>query len=129
MIGIVVVAHGQLAREMARAVEHVLGKQEHFITIGVADNPSLQDMKNEIVKAVAAVRVPHGVIICTELYGNSPFNAARSVCHKTKTELIGGVNVPLLIQLMRLRQSCDLHETVQRAVNGGQKYMQRANDF
>lgn len=128
MIGIVVVAHGQLAREMARAVEHVLGKQEHLITIGVADNPSLQETKNEIMKAVAAVRVPQGVIICTELYGNSPFNAARLVCHETKTELIGGVNVPLLIQLMLLRQSCDLHETVRRAVGDGQKYMQRAND-
>ena len=36
MIGIVIVAHGGLAKEYLAAVEHVVGKQKSIATIGIS---------------------------------------------------------------------------------------------
>ena len=54
MIGIVIVAHGGLAREYLRAVEHVVGAQSGILAVAVEGDHDRADKQDEICAALAA---------------------------------------------------------------------------
>ncbi len=55
MIGIVIVAHGGLAREYLSAVEHVVGKQDGVRAIAIEDDHDRAAKQQEICVAADAV--------------------------------------------------------------------------
>ena len=63
MIGIVIVAHGGLAEEYRRAVEHVIGPQEGLRAISVAATCDRAGKEVEICAAVDAVDTGYGVAV------------------------------------------------------------------
>ena len=69
MIGIVIVAHGGLAREYLAAVEHVVGPQSGIRAITMEDNHDRRDKQDEICEAANAVDVGDGVVLVTDLFG------------------------------------------------------------
>ena len=72
MIGIVIVAHGGLAKEYLAAVEHVVGVQPgvRAITILPEDDRHLKQL--DIRDVADAVDEGDGVIVVTEMLGGSP---------------------------------------------------------
>ena len=63
MIGIVVVSHGKLARELVRATEHVVGEQEYFRSISIEAEDDIDARREQIRETVAACNTGKGVII------------------------------------------------------------------
>ena len=72
MIGIVIVAHGGLAREYLRAIEHVVGTQTGILAISMEDDSDRAQKQAEICAAADAVDTGDGVLIVTDLFGGSP---------------------------------------------------------
>lgn len=66
MIGIVIVAHGGLAREYLSAVEHVVGKQDGMIAIAIEDDHDRNAKQAEIIAAANSVDSGEGVVVVTE---------------------------------------------------------------
>ena len=97
MIGIVIVAHGGLAREYLAAVEHVLGKQQGMraISIGVQEDRGAK--QQEISAAATAVDTGGGVVVVTDMFGGTPSNLAMSAMTRPDVEVIYGANLPLLV--------------------------------
>ena len=58
LIGIVIVAHGGLAREYLAAVEHVVGKQGGILAISIEADHDRAFKQAEIMAAVEAVEEP-----------------------------------------------------------------------
>ena len=52
MIGIVVVSHGKLARELVRATEHVVGEQEYFRSISIEAEDDIDARREQIRETV-----------------------------------------------------------------------------
>ena len=62
MIGIVIVAHGGLAREYLAAIEHVIGKQTGIMAISIEYDHDRDAKKAEIAEAADAVDQGDGVM-------------------------------------------------------------------
>ena len=122
MIGVVIVAHGGLAREFLAAVEHVLGRQQGMraISIGVQDNR--QDKMAEIAAAAEAVDVGDGVVIVTDMFGGSPSNLSMPACACQERRIIFGANLPMIIKLTQSRE-LPVPEAAARAIAAGRKYL------
>ena len=73
-IGIVIVAHGQLAHEYRAAVEHVVGPQPNIVAVSIAAECDRNNKELEICEAVESVDSGSGVVIATDLFGSSPSN-------------------------------------------------------
>lgn len=69
MIGIVIVAHGGLAREYLAAVEHVLGRQSGMRAISIGAEDDRADKQAEIRAAANAVDAGDGVVLVTDMFG------------------------------------------------------------
>ncbi|WP_455476049.1 PTS sugar transporter subunit IIA [Bartonella sp. B17] len=129
MIGLVLVTHGRLAVEFLHAVEHVVGTQEKFATICVYPDDDLDQRRSDIVAAVSSTDTDQGVIILTDAFGGTPSNMAIPVIKKGHVEMIAGVNLPMLIKLISIRQRPDvsLSEALKVAQEAGRKYINIPN--
>lgn len=104
MIGIVVVTHGQLARELVAAAEMITGEDipnATSVSIGWHDAP--EDARRAILAAVQRVSGDDGTVILTDMFGGTPSNLALSVLEEDTVEVVTGVNLPMLIRLVSIR--------------------------
>jgi PTS system mannose-specific IIA component len=127
MIGVVVVSHGRLADEFVAAAEHVLGPQECMRAVAIGPYDNMEDRRTDILEAVRAVDQGAGVVILTDMFGGTPSNLAISVLNQVKTEVIAGVNLPMLIKLAEVRGKVSLPEAALAAQDAGRRYIRVAS--
>ena len=121
-IGIVIVAHGQLAHEYRAAVEHVVGAQSNIMAVSIAAECDRNGKEIEICKAAEAVDFGRGVVIATDLFGSSPSNLALRACKSSDRKIVYGMNLPLLIKLSQSK-NLSLSLAVDLALVAGRKYI------
>ena len=122
MIGIVIVAHGGLAGEYLRAVEHVIGPQDGVKAITVSADSDRSLKQHEICAAADAVDEGDGVVVVTDIFGGSPSNLSLKACTPQDRVIFYGANLPALIKLARSR-SKTVPEAVALAKAAGTRYM------
>ncbi|MFO1150126.1 MAG: PTS sugar transporter subunit IIA [Alsobacter sp.] len=127
MIGMVLVTHGRLAIEFRAAMEHVVGPQQQVETITIGPEDDMDQRRSDIVAAVQRVDTGDGVVILTDMFGGTPSNLAISVMNGGKTEVVAGINLPMLIKLASVRGECDLERAVVQAQDAGRKYINVAS--
>lgn len=127
MIGLVLVTHGQLAKEFVAATEHVVGPQPNTRAVCIGPDDDMDERRKDILSAVDEVDDGHGVILLTDMFGGTPSNLAISVMEKAKVEVIAGVNLPMLIKLASVRPEDDLAKAVACAQDAGRKYINVAS--
>ncbi|GLT01348.1 PTS fructose transporter subunit IIA [Sphingobium jiangsuense] len=123
------VTHGQLATEFRVAMEHVVGPQKAIETICIGPDDDMELRRADIAAAVARVNDGAGVILLTDLFGGTPSNLAISLLKAGETEVIAGVNLPMLIRLESARKSMNIVEAVAAAREAGQKYISVASEL
>lgn len=122
VIGIVIVAHGGLAREYLAAVEHVVGPQQGIRAITIENDHDRAGKQAEIRAAADAVDTGDGVVVVTDIFGGSPSNLSMMACSNSQREIIYGANLPLLIKLAKSR-GLDVQSAVEAALDAGRKYI------
>ncbi|SNY90149.1 PTS system, mannose-specific IIA component [Cohaesibacter sp. ES.047] len=127
MIGLVLVTHGHLAEEFRSALEHVVGPQELIETICIGPDDDMEQRRQDIIDAVAAVDDKQGVVLLTDMFGGTPSNMAISVMDSERVEVLAGVNLPMLIKLASVRSDRSITEAVHEACEAGRKYINIAS--
>ena len=121
-IGIVIVAHGQLAHEYKAAVEHVVGPQPNIVAVSIAAECDRNNKELEICQAADSVENGGGVVIATDLFGSSPSNLALKACATKDRKIVYGMNLPLLIKLSQSK-NLSMSSAVDLALSAGRKYI------
>ncbi|GEO82421.1 PTS sugar transporter subunit IIA [Pararhodospirillum oryzae] len=127
MIGLVLVTHGRLAEELIAATEHVMGKQERIEAICIGPEDDMEQRRQDILAAIARVDQDQGVILLTDMFGGTPSNLAISVMERARIEVIAGVNLPMLIRLVTIRDTMGLEPAATSAQEAGRKYINVAS--
>lgn len=122
MIGIVIVAHGGLAREYLSAVEHVVGPQARMRAIAIEDEHDRSAKQAEICAAADEVDSGSGVVVVTDMFGGSPSNLSLMACCGPGRRIVYGANLPMLIKLTKSRD-LPVGEAVAAALDAGRKYI------
>ncbi len=128
MIGLILVTHGRLAEEFLVALEHVVGPQQHILTVCIGPRDNMEDRRREIANAIKTVEQGKGVIILSDLFGGTPSNLAISLLEPGRVEVIAGVNLPMLIRLDSARKNMDVRSCVAAARDAGRKYISVASE-
>jgi len=129
MIGMILVTHGQLAEEFVHAMEHVVGTQGDVATVCIGPQDDMELRRKEIAQAIKKVDSGTGVVILTDLFGGTPSNLAISLLKKGKTEVIAGINLPMLIRLAGARKDMELADAARAARDAGRNYITIASEF
>jgi len=126
LIGIVIVAHGGLAREYLGAIEHVVGPQPGIRAIAIEGDHDRDAKQGEICKAADEVDTGSGVVIVTDIFGGSPSNLSLKACAPDDRRILYGANLPMLLKLAKSRDK-DLPDAVRAALDAGRKYIDSHN--
>ena len=122
MIGIVIVAHGGLAREYLAAVEHVVGKQSGIRAISIEYDHDRGAKSAEIRAAADEVDMGDGVVVVTDMFGGSPSNLSMPACCAADRRILYGANLPMLIKLAKSRR-LSVAKAAALALDAGRKYI------
>lgn len=122
LIGIVIVAHGGLAREYLSAVEHVVGHQDGIRAVSIEPDHDRSDKQDEICDAADSVDDGDGVVVVTDMFGGSPSNLSLRACGQSDRRIVYGANLPLLIKLAKSRGR-SVPDAVNAALEAGRKYI------
>ena len=123
MIGLVLVTHGRLAREFVQAVEDIVGPQDGVAEVCIGPEDDMEQRRNDIIDSVKQVDNGDGVVLLTDMFGGTPSNLAISVLEEGHVEVIAGLNLPMLIKLVSLRDREPLQVAVTEAQAAGRKYI------
>ncbi len=104
MIGIVVVTHGQLARELVAAAEMIVGEIPNVTAVSIGWHESPDDAQREIADAIGRAESGKGTVVLTDMFGGTPSNLSMTFLEKGRVEVVTGVNLPMLIRLASLRE-------------------------
>lgn len=129
MLGIVIIAHGNLATEMCSVLEHVVGPQKQIKAIDIGPDDNIEQRRDDLLKAIADVNTGKGVIICTDMFGGTPSNMAISTIDQQPVEVLAGFNLPALVKLASVRDKTNMTEAVKQAHEAGRKYMNVASQL
>ena len=131
MIGILVVTHGQLARELVTAAEMIVGEIPNVtpVSIGWHDDPD--DAQNDIRAGIERVETGDGTVVLTDMFGGTPSNLSLAFLEKDKVEVVTGVNLPMLIKLVSLRgaEGVDLEKAARQISTQGKESICLASDL
>jgi len=122
LIGIVIVAHGGLAKEYLAALEHVIGKQTGIHAISIAAECDREAKQAEICSAADGVDQGDGVVVVVDMFGSSPSNLSMQACNCKERRIMYGANLPMLVKLAGSRDM-PIEKAVDVSVQAGKKYM------
>jgi len=121
MIGVVVVAHGNIGLEMVSAAKRIIPEAHHIIGVSVESNDPPQSIRQQISDAIASIKTDEGILILTDMFGGTPSNICLSFLNQEKVEVISGVNLPMLIKLANLREHLKFEDIVPFIQQYGQR--------
>jgi PTS system mannose-specific IIA component len=123
MVGIVVVGHGRLAEEMVQTLEGVLGPLDDLASVATTYTDGAEEIRARIAAAVRRVDRGSGVIIVTDMLGDTPTNQSMAVARETGAEVVAGVNMPILIKLTTARGQMDARTLARFIQRYGQEHI------
>ncbi len=124
MIGILVISHGHLATELlaaARTIEPALAEQARALTLEWNVEPEMA--RAEIARSLRELDTGDGVIVLTDMFGGTPTNLSLGFLDPARSEVITGVNLPMLIKLagVRRQEAQPLRQLARLVAEKGQK--------
>jgi PTS system mannose-specific IIA component len=109
-----------MAEGMVDAARMIVGEQEGIETVSLKEADAVENLMDRISDALTRVDTGDGALILVDAFGASPFNAsARLAVGREKTEVISGMNLPMLLELSVQRDQQNLAELVQTALEAG----------
>jgi mannose PTS system EIIA component len=128
MIGLVVVAHAGVARELVAAAEMIVGKLELTEAVGI-DKDASADVVMAAIKGAVATVSGDGAIIMTDMFGGTPSNMSLSFLEEGRVEVLTGVNLPMLIRFTQERGRCSVGDLALKLKDSGREGISVAGDY
>ena len=129
MIGILVVAHGNIGREMVDATKRIIPDVKHLYWVSVESDDPPEQIRQQISEGIKKATHDEGrVLILTDMFGGTPSNICLSFLKSNRIEIISGFNLPMLIKLANLSNDKKFNEIANFIKEYGQKNIVIAGD-
>lgn len=103
-IAIVIGTHGWAAEQLLKTAEMLLGEQENVGWIDFVPGENAETLIEKYHAQLEKLDTGKGALFLVDTWGGSPFNAAsRIVVDKEHYEVVAGVNIPMLVETLMLR--------------------------
>lgn len=121
MIGIVLVSHGQLAAELLRSAEIIVGKFENAVTVDMDPKMGMEEIHKAVEGAIRTVDSGKGALLLIDMFGGTPSNIGLSFLGTHNVEVVTGVNLPMMVKLPMARMTMSLPELARYIQEYGQR--------
>lgn len=99
MIGVLIVTHGRLAAELLAAAQTIAGELPGFRALSLDWSEGIDEARRRIAAELPGLDTGDGVLILTDMFGDTPSNAALALREEGRVEVLSGVNLPMVVRL------------------------------
>ncbi|NVM27173.1 MAG: PTS sugar transporter subunit IIA [Desulfobacterales bacterium] len=129
MTGVLIITHGQLARELLEAAEFIVGALEAAECLSIDVTKDSKELGNMIREKIDSLDQGQGVLILTDMFGGTPSNLALSFLQEDTVEIVTGVNLPMVIAIAQNREGHSLAEIADMAKTAGKRSISLASEL
>lgn len=119
MIGLLIVTHCDLGRELLNAAEFIVGRLKAAEAISITQTSTSEDTRQMIKGKIGTLDSGEGVLILTDMFGGTPSNLSLSFLKEDMVEVLTGVNLPMIIAISQNRSEMKLNELAEKAREAG----------
>jgi PTS system mannose-specific IIA component/PTS system mannose-specific IIB component len=120
MISVVIGSHGIFSEEILKSAEMIFGTQENIGTVTFKPGEGIEALVEKYNKLIEKLDSADGVLFMVDLFGGSPFNAASILAvNQENMEIVTGVNLPMILEVLGSRDFSSLSELLEIAQNSG----------
>jgi len=129
MIGLLVITHGQLAKELLEAAEFIVGAIATVDYVSIETSKDSKELRDMIQKKMEVLNQGQGVLVLTDMFGGTPSNLALSFLQKDSVEVVTGTNLPMVIAVAHSREGHTLAEVADMAKTAGRRSISLASEL
>jgi mannose/fructose/sorbose-specific phosphotransferase system IIA component len=100
MLNVIIATHGSLSEELLLAAEKIAGKQDNVYAVKMSLGESLSQMQEKLENFLKSLNTTNGTLILVDMIGGTPCNASVPLCRTFNTEIVTGVNLPMVLSSM-----------------------------
>ncbi|RLC32521.1 MAG: PTS sugar transporter [Deltaproteobacteria bacterium] len=121
MIGLLIISHCDLGKELLNAAELILGNLQAAGAISITQTTESERLLKEISKEIKTLDTGDGVLVLTDMFGGTPSNLSLSFLEEEAVEVLTGVNLPMVVEVAQKRNHMGLSELGERAQEAGKR--------
>lgn len=103
MVQVILATHGAFCTGIRNSAEMIMGPQEYMETVSMKEGGDPQEVAEEIGRLTDSY--DGGTLILADLFGGSPCNYASLQLKKQDVELVAGLSLPMLLQVLENRDT------------------------
>lgn len=126
MINILIVTHGNFGKELLKSSELIIGPVEDAESISFQQGDSFESLFSKVKEAIERLS-KDDLIVFTDMYGGSPFNAVSRLMKNNNFYHITGINFPLFIDIA-VNRDYSLDEVAEKIIKNGKKSIVFVNE-
>ncbi|WP_248927957.1 PTS sugar transporter subunit IIA [Paenibacillus hamazuiensis] len=120
MIGVLVVTHGQLSKYLLETASMFVSDTDLVGAVTFSPGQGSEDLEAAVREAVAEISTGDGILALVDLPGGTPAKAVSALLLENEhIEIVTGVNVPMLAEVLMYRESMNLQELMRQALRSG----------
>lgn len=131
MIGIVIVAHGQLSDVLVETATTIITKKpDSIVSVSIDLAEPVDKLRKKISTSIKSVDSNKGILILTDMFGGTPSNLSYTFLEEGRIEVISGVNLPVLLKAINIREKdMDLQQMAKTIETYGKKSISLASSI
>ena len=119
MVGILIIAHGQLGETFIQCASHVLAAQPPALSaLGFTEKDDPEALLARAREQARQLDSGNGVLVLTDILGATPANIATRLIIPGRLEVVTGISLPMLLRSITYRDK-PLVTLVRKAISGG----------
>jgi PTS system mannose-specific IIA component len=121
MIGLLIISHCDLGKELLKAAEFIVGRMEAADAISITQTSESGEILKAISKKIKTLNRGQGVLVLTDMFGGTPSNLSLSFLRDECVEVLTGVNLPMVVAVAQDRDRLTLSELGEKAQQAGRR--------
>lgn len=120
MTHIIVATHGKFSEEIVNSAAMVFGEDENTHVVTFLPGEGGDDLVAKYNAIIEKLSENEPVLFLVDLFGGSPYNAAaRVAANRDNTDIVTGISLPMLLEVLDAKDSADLEELAETAKEVG----------
>lgn len=120
MVGILIVTHGRLGEFLLDTAEMLVSDTTLVRTVSFLPGQGVEDLEQAVSDTLNEMNAADGTLCFADIPGGSPARVLGSLLpHDSHLELLTGVNLPMLVEVLMMRNTMTLQDLAEHAVTSG----------
>ncbi len=127
--GVVLVTHGELGKSLVDTCALITGDVMNMAHVSVGAADEVEKLRKQITEAIKKVDGEKGCLLLVDMFGGTPSNLSLSFLEEGQTEVVTGVNLPMLTKLFSMDDSLDLRQAAALLKDHGRDHIKVAAEY